>query len=1054
MVKLDIRTPDSKGKADEQYAPYSNDETARNLHNQENDAIPDYSDDLDSHPVNSGDASGKSGDLNGGSKTKNIDDTKKKEEDTGPWNNFYVNPEGQRKKITVKNFFKKKGPASLIIGLLLGGGGLVSFFSPGLLVLDLKEKLTAAFNDQLSVMDVRTTTMLKKKFGGTVTGICTSKITVRCRYNTMSNKQLKKLEAAGIKVDKKGNTLLGEKLGRNKINGLEFEGTKVNASNFASELRTNPAFRGAMLKAYSPKLAGFADATFAKLAKKLGITKQKNVTGATDKEREKSVVDSANGDKVAETGAKVSSTEEDCTSGPDCTNGKKTVYRDTVTGDIITKEQYDTRIANGDALAGELKARKALAETGSTAAKATLKGALTVTALGLGAVDTACTGYTLIRTVSFAAKYLGALQLLRFAQVFMNTGDSIKALVADPGAVEYAGKILTSTNSVGQSATDSYGYHYAAYGDAGQMAKSDNLQVQSAGADGNNVSLSDKEKQKVLLNDETTKYVSGQLVGRGIISTLASKINGGINSKELDKTCKFIKSGWGQTIVIGTAVVGAVVAFFSGGLSVGWGTGVQIAAGAAVSVAIAMLTPKLIDMAAGTLIGKDELTNGNRAGNAIVSGMGTYNDQASQARGIPVLKKKNAAAYNQLNQQTVAEYNAADRATHSPLDATNPNTFMGSLVSSIIPYTAKMSSLSGGIASLTQFTTSSFASLIPHTSAADPSAQYDICTDPEYNDLDLAADPFCNLKRGMDSASLAIDPDTADDYVVSQGYADLETGLPTAADNDYANYIKECPDRSVSIGGYSESDGNTGEECIQGNASETPTKVINCTTVGDDGMATAADPCKKNCTAGNDNDNKECKYNMFRLAYIDLSVDDGMENGMANSSNSDPKANANGPVKSPVSPNPTIVSGYGPRSQPPGVQGTSTWHSALSLTAKPTDVFASMAGDVVTADSASKTIVIKHADGLKTVYKNVTPLAKPIKVGDKVTASQKIGTIDASKKYLEFSILIDEVQDKGLYAKYQTAPIEGGAGIGSAINPANYLKDNGVTGYDGAVNAN
>src|SRR4051812_47311610 len=219
MVKLDVRTPDSKDKADERYSP----NTARDLYHQENDTIPGYEDDLDNHPINAGDASGVSGDLSGGKKENkadantNIDETKKKEEAPGNWTNSYVNPQGQRQKITTKNFFKKKGPASLIITLLLGGGGILSIFSPSLLVIDLKEKMTNAFNDQLAVMDVRTTTMLKKKFGGTVSGVCTSKITIRCKFNTMSNKQLKKLEAAGVKVNKKGNTLLG----RNKIDSLE-----------------------------------------------------------------------------------------------------------------------------------------------------------------------------------------------------------------------------------------------------------------------------------------------------------------------------------------------------------------------------------------------------------------------------------------------------------------------------------------------------------------------------------------------------------------------------------------------------------------------------------------------------------------------------------------------------------------------------------------------------------------------------------------------------------------------------------------------------------------
>ena len=496
MATVDGENND-KAKADGKYDPYTE---ARDLYRQEQDAADQVDDSGSSSQAQ--DAAQQNPDT---AKTKNIDDTKEKEE-----NDLYT-PSPSKKGGGRKNkknqpgayvMLAKKGPLSIIVALLLGGfGGLSLLFTPGALIVDLKEKMVDKFDDQLAAMDVRTTAMIKKKFKGTTAGVCTKVVNIRCKFNSMSDKQLKKLEKAGVKVNTDGKKLLSR---RAKIDSFEFNGKTIKASDFASELKTNTAFRSAMFKAYNPKLAGFADSRFMKLAQKLGISKQKNVTGDTEEARRKSVIDSASGDKIAEQSAGVHSEEEKCDGGDGCKDGKRTVYKNEA-GETISKADYDKAIGDSSSLNGEFKARKDLTETGSKVAKGTLKGALTVTALGLGAVDSACTGYQLIRTVGFAAKYLGMLQLLRYAQVFMNTADSIKAGDATPEQVEYVGKILTTPNSEGKGATDSYGYKYAVYNDINGMPRPQDTQAESKDAHGNNIQLSEEEKKKILLADETTK---------------------------------------------------------------------------------------------------------------------------------------------------------------------------------------------------------------------------------------------------------------------------------------------------------------------------------------------------------------------------------------------------------------------------------------------------------------------------------------------------------------------------------------------------------------------
>ena len=85
-----------------------------------------------------------------------------------------------------------------------------------------------------------------------------------------------------------------------------------------------------------------------------------------------------------------------------------------------------------------------------------------------------------------------------------------------------------------------------------------------------------------------------------------------------------------------------------------------------------------------------------------------------------------------------------------------------------------------------------------------------------------------------------------------------------------------------------------------------------------------------------------------------------------------------------------------------------------------------------------------------------------VKVGDKVTAGQKIGKIGCAGKaeglcsgdHLHFAIWVDTVTNRSKYSKYKVAPIGAGSSGGKAINPANFLTDKGVTGYEGDVNEN
>ena len=755
---------------------------------------------------------------------ENPSDKVAQKEATPPTIDYERSQKNRVKSQAVKGFmkWKKAGPIGAIIAAIAGVGSL-SPLLVGILPINVKEVLVDKFNDQLAVMDIRSTVITKNRIGNkTTSGIC-SPVTIRCKYRTMSSRQLNKLQKAGFKIEHEKTSL-----GRIKPKSFEFDGKSISAANLYREASSNPSLKAALLKGYNPKYSAFTDSLHLKMTNRLRIMRGKIFTSTDPKKMRTDLTDSVSGRAHQLKVLGLTATEGD---------DGKTHYTDHK-GNPIDSAKAQDLIEKANSLDPESIAKARLGGAGSQVAKSTIKGVLTSTALGLGAVDTMCTGYNLVRTVGSAAKYIGALQLMRYFSVFANTADRVKSGDATPEEVEFIGNMLTSVNSQGKSGTDSYGYQYAAYGTVNSVGipKISSTITPSE----NSGSLSEEEANEILVADEVLKYRNGQIAGNDFMTSIVGLVDGGgTTTDNADSVCDFMKSGWGQGILITTAVGGAVVAFFSGGLSVGWGTVAQAAAMVGLGAAIALLTPKLIEMTAGTIIAGDE--NGNQAMNAIVSGAGVYNAQASQSRGLAPLSKEDAIIYQEKTSNTLKTYAAAERTELSPFDITSRNTFFGSMVHTILPYaTNSTSSLPTKFVGIIK--NSLLSPLKKSTAYADSVNEFNICQDSDYEKYNLAADPFCNIRYGLDTQALNTDPDVILDYM--DPYIN-EEGAPKDDNNDYAKFIKNCIERTSPIAAYTEEDGqDEGIDCIQG---------------------ASGDP------------EKEKKHTMFRLFFIDQSIIEGMD---------------------------------------------------------------------------------------------------------------------------------------------------------------------------------
>jgi hypothetical protein len=239
--------------------------------------------------------------------------------------------------------------------------------------------------------------------------------------------------------------------------------------------------------------------------------------------------------------------------------------------------------------------------------------------------------------------------------------------------------------------------------------------------------------------------------------------------------------------------------------------GINAALGYGISVVIGYAVPPLIKAAVDRLpVDKimkyflGDLTQnleGEPVGDAITSGAAHVMGQTSNAGGNMPLTVKQAVAYDNLTNQVQLAYAEEDRATKSPLDASSPNTFMGSLISKLTPYymgTGLGSGfMSNSMASIGKMITGSFSMVLqPVTASAasqNPSDEYKLCEDPEITDNDIAAGPFCNIIYGIPNKYLDKEPDDIVDSLVASGDIDEETGN-AKDDSDYANWLANCTD--------------------------------------------------------------------------------------------------------------------------------------------------------------------------------------------------------------------------------------------------------------------
>lgn len=681
----------------------------------------------------------------------------------------------------IKGLVKRGGPMGLIGGGLLGMAGIVSFFGgPGMLIVHVTEVLEEKLNQRVSFTEARYNRVVRAKIENSTTGKCGGEMTIRCKFATFSDKEIENLNKdSRLKVTTEPNkTVLS---GQNKLASLEYEGRTITPREFHSLMRTDPVFARIIWGSYggtgNPRFLTVWDKISDKVRKVRGILRSNQLAGAkTDEERAAAVKKTAN--TSPELDATVH-TDNPCDK-PDANCSEEEKQR---------QQQHQQNVSNTATAIAEDAATDSTAE--QTAGKKWLRsirsgvgavGTKISASLGVvGVLDQPCTVYGGALGVGRAMKIKRAAQMMRFAMIIFTTGSMIKAGDAIAEDVSYVGTMLTKTvkyedGSVSLAATDGFGYRSAAYGDKG-------------------------------MTDNASLYIIGASFGAAAAGILTSIINqlGGI--KEAKKTCGIVKN----PVVMGASIIGGIALLLVPGVNVAQvvKTGAQVGLAVSLSLLMPMILSKLTDIITGNLV--DNETFGETALDIAVPGFAKMHEEIAAAGGGAPLTPEQAVAYQKVRDDTNTQLAMYDRATLSPLDASNPNTVMGSIYSAGLRYISPSFSPSSVATSLSRITGSIGSNIFP-SAKAEPS-DFTTCEDPDYREIGVATDQFCVPQRGIPAEYLDTDPDTIITRLTALDLLDPQTYKPTAK---FINeFVNVCIDRELPIGDSGDDfQGNPGADCF------------------------------------------------------------------------------------------------------------------------------------------------------------------------------------------------------------------------------------------------
>lgn len=734
--------------------------------------------------------------------------------ENNPINNWKTNVSGNNTNSKASgaggkfSFLKKKGPLGLIIGLLFGGGAM-TLIGTASGPISWITNVAGDVNDQLASLEWRRDSMLKNKLsrerGETVNG-CTV-LSVRCKFKTMTSKQIKKLAKVGVEVipelDAAGNPK--KFFGRTVAKAYRYQNVEMDAATYVAKLKSESSLRLAVRKSQNMKYSGFSDSVFVKkVLNRFGISmtppeltgthqekvdKLLNKAGTSDAGDLKFIpVDDEGSPLVDGSGNELSLGSDGALvdgDGIKLTTNTDGVFVDSkgfALPDVpTTQNNFTLKGASGSSysLKDAISAKKSItvvsgAKTPLQRVQSTKVGAAALGVVSvLGYWDLACSIKNTIGAATVAAKVANSIEFAQYAMPIMSMVGSMKAGDLSEEDASIIGEFFMKTDSrkTIMGTDDTKGVDSAiteiANPNYGKNVMDSSLYQMSVSGE---VAPRSAENTQFSLGLGISALLSGFANFAAILDVIT---NLGVPG---NTTCNIVQN-WavrGLGVVVG--IIG-MVGTTGGSLAVQAGitVGMMIVLFAASAVLNNALTQSSFD---------SEMQNApaERAA-ALWSGMAAIEGQTAMSRGMMPGNSEQIVAYAQLQNEVKQDYIAIESEGTNPLDASSQYSFLGMFINNISKKLGTYSGASPTIGGIFSLITGSMSSIvdeqITHASTLDTS-RYETCDDISYQDMGIDADVQCNVRYILSAEDLALDTDVVALYMEDNGYVEQNTttGLP------------------------------------------------------------------------------------------------------------------------------------------------------------------------------------------------------------------------------------------------------------------------------------
>ena len=434
------------------------------------------------------------------------------------------------------------------------------------------------------------------------------------------------------------------------------------------------------------------------------------------------------------------------------------------------QDAFDDLLKNKNASATAVK--DAVNSEGKKLAKSTAKKISGKTDAVFIGTAVACAGFKVPGAVSNVFRAYRMRNVIAAGFVFLTLADAIKSgSDVTPEQSSAAGDMLTAVVA-GKSAMDG-SVKYGLFKDAASASNSSSLK----------------------------KFMPG--AGLGILDTFNKIANG----KAAQQSCAVANSAELQAVVAAAKIANSWN-------PAGWiailETVVAFAGSALIGKIIEVSAPYIIDFMSGLIdwnkaldliIGNDAVgVTGEELGDVVslggALGMGQL---ANQGGNIPLTPAQKVAFDQSITTPTQLAWAEEDRLTHSPLDATNPNTALGAITTKLLPLMASVRSASSFLTLLPQTSLGGFGSLLRSQSVhAASEADWELCKDDyAIKASGVAAGPLCDIQYGVPAEYMGLDPEDVLTHLKDLDQIDDE-GNPKSG-SDLEEYVAACNDGLPSI---------------------------------------------------------------------------------------------------------------------------------------------------------------------------------------------------------------------------------------------------------------